>query len=108
TLSAATPINVANSSLACGNGGTSAPQKGTAQLLDTLGDRLMYRMGYRKFADHERVVIYHSVDSGGRVGVRWYELLDLSGAARVNQQGTFAPDTTHRRMAGAAMEKANV
>src|SRR5882724_328397 len=107
TLSAATPINVANSVLACGNGGTCVPQKGTAQLLDTLGDRLMNRMGYRKFADHERVVINHSVDSGGRVGVRWYELLDLSGAVRVNQQGTFAPDTTHRWMASAAMDKAN-
>ena len=107
TLSAATPINVANSVLACGNGGTCVPQKGTAQPLDTLGDRLMYRMGYRKFADHERVVINHSVDNGGRVAVRWYEVLDLSGAVRVNQQGTFAPDTTHRWMASAAMDKAN-
>ncbi len=107
TLSAATPINVANSILACGNGGTCVPQKGTAQPLDTLGDRLMYRMGYRKFADHERVVINHSVDNGGRVAVRWYEVLDLSGAVRVNQQGTFAPDTTHRWMASAAMDKAN-
>src|SRR5438132_6191523 len=107
TLSAATPINVANSILACGNGGTCVPQKGTAQPLDTLGDRLMYRMGYRKFADHERVVINHSVDNGGRVAVRRDEVLDLSGAVRVNQQGTFAPDTTHRWMASAAMDKAN-
>jgi len=107
TLSAATSISVANSALACGNGGTCVPQKGTTQLLDTLGDRLMYRMGYRKFADHERLVINHAVDNGGRVAVRWYELLDLSGAVRVNQQGTFAPDTTHRWMASAAMDKAN-
>jgi len=84
TLSAATSISVANSALACGNGGTCVPQKGTTQLLDTLGDRLMYRMGYRKFADHERLVIKHAVDNGGRVAVRWYELLDLSGAVRVN------------------------
>jgi hypothetical protein len=39
TLSAATTINVANSTLACGNGGTCVPQKGTTQKLDTLGDR---------------------------------------------------------------------
>src|SRR5207249_3485790 len=45
--------------------------------------------------------------NGGRVAVRWYEVLDLSGAVRVNQQGTFAPDTTHRWMASAAMDKAN-
>jgi len=107
TLSAATPISVASSTLACGNGGTCVPQKGTAQPLDSLGDRLMYRMGYRKFPDHERVVINHSVDSGGRVGIRWYELLDLSSAVKVNQQGTFAPDTTHRWMASAAMDNSN-
>jgi hypothetical protein len=107
SLSAATTINVANSTLACGNGGTCVPQKGTTQLLDTLGDRLMYRMPYRKFPDHERVVLNHSVGNGSQVAVRWYELLDLSGAPSVNQQGTFAPDTTFRWMASAAMDKSN-
>src|SRR5438034_9372339 len=48
-----------------------------------------------------------SVDGGGRVAVRWFELLDLSGAVRVNQQGTCAPDTTHSWMASAAMDKSN-
>jgi len=107
TLSAATTINVANTTLACGNGGTCVPQKGTAQLLDTLGDRLMYRMAYRKFVDHERVVVNHSVGNGAQVAVRWYELLDVSGAVTLNQQGTFAPDTTFRWMASAAMDKSN-
>jgi hypothetical protein len=107
TLSTPTTINVAASTLACGNGGTCVPQKGTTQTLDTLGDRLMYRMGYRKFADHERVVVNHSVDNGGPVAVRWYEVLDLSTTPTVNQQGTFAPDATSRWMASAAMDKAN-
>jgi hypothetical protein len=107
TLSSATTINVANSILACGNGGTCVPQKGTTQTLDTLGDRLMYRMGYRKFLDHERVVVNHSVDNGGPVAIRWYEILDLSGTPTLNQQGTFAADTTSRWMASAAMDKAN-
>ena len=107
TLSSPTTINVANSTLACGNGGACVPQKGTTQTLDTLGDRLMYRMGYRKFADHERVVVNHSVDSGGPVAVRWYEILDLSTTPTLHQQGTFAPDSTSRWMASAAMDKAN-
>ena len=107
SLSAPTTINVANSTLACGNGGTCVPQKGTTQLLDTLGDRMMYRMAYRKFADHERVVVNHSVASGGQVAIRWYEILDPSGAVTLNQQGTFAPDTTYRWMASAAMDKVN-
>ncbi len=107
SLSAATNIPVANSSLACGDGGTCVPQKGTTELLDTLGDRLMYRMAYRKFSDHERVVVNHAVGSGGHVAVRWYEILDPSGAITVHQQGTFAPDTTYRWMASAAMDKLN-
>ena len=107
TLSDPTTIDVANTTLACGNGGTCVPQKGTTQKLDTLGDRLMYRMAYRKFPDHERVVINHSVANGTQVAIRWYEILDPSGAVTLNQQGTFAPDTTYRWMASAAMDKSN-
>jgi len=65
----------------------------------------MYRMAYRKFSDHERVVVNHAVGSGSRVAVRWYEILDPSGVVSVHQQGTFAPDTTSRWMASAAMDK---
>jgi hypothetical protein len=107
TLSAAKTINVANTTLACGNGGTCVPQTGTTQKLDTLGDRMMYRMAYRRFADHDRVVVNHSVDNGGPVAIRWYEILDPLGAATLNQQGTFAPDSTYRWMASAAMDKSN-
>jgi hypothetical protein len=107
TLSAATTINVANTTLACGNGGTCVPQKGTTQLLDTLGDRMMYRMAYRRFPDHDRVVVNHSVGNGTPVAVRWYELLDLLTAPTLNQQGTFAPDSTYRWMASIAMDKSN-
>ena len=106
-LSAATNLPVANSNLACGDGGNCVPQEGTTELLDTLGDRLMYRMAYRKFSDHERVVVNHAVGSGGHVAIRWYEILDPSGAVTVHQQGTFAPDSTYRWMASAAMDKLN-
>jgi hypothetical protein len=64
-------------------------------------------MAYRRFADHDRVVINHSVDNGGPVAVRWYEILDPFGAVTVNQMGTFAPDATYRWMASAAMDKSN-
>jgi len=108
TMSSPTTINVANSTLACSNtGGTCVPQKGTTQRLDTLGDRMMYRMAYRKFPDHERVVVNHTVDNGGPTAVRWYEILDISGTPVLNQQGTFAPDATYRWMASIAMDKSN-
>jgi hypothetical protein len=105
TLSAATTINVANDNLACGNGGTCVPQLGTSQTLDTLGDRLMYRFAIRHFADHDRAVLNHAVANSSQVAVRWYELYDPAGSVTLNQQGTFAPDTTYRWMASIAEDK---
>src|SRR5947209_2113659 len=55
-----TTIPVAAFSQAC-NGGTCIPQLGTSQLLDSLGDRLMYRLAYRNFGDHEALVVNHSI-----------------------------------------------
>jgi hypothetical protein len=52
-------------------------------------------------------VISHLSITAVRWLVRWYELLDLSGAVSVNQQGTFTPDATYRWMASAAMDKSN-
>lgn len=104
-LSAPTTINVANDNLACGNGGTCVPQLGTAQKLDTLGDRMMYRFAVRHFADHDRAVVNHSVANGSQVAIRWYELFDPAGSVTLNQQGTFAPDTTFRWMASIAEDK---
>src|SRR6266699_963371 len=99
TLSAPTDIAVASFSEACG-GGTCIPQAGTSQLLDSLGDRPMYRLAYRNFGDHDALVFNHSVATGSSVGVRWYELRSpLSGAFTLYQQGTFAPDSTYRWMA---------
>ena len=105
TLSSPATINVANQTLACGNGGTCVPQLGTTQTLDTLGDRLMYRFAVRHFSDHDRAVVNHAVASGSQVAVRWYELYDPAGSVTVNQQGTFAPDTTFRWMASMAEDK---
>ena len=105
TLSSPATISVANQTLACGNGGTCVPQLGTTQTLDTLGDRLMYRFAVRHFSDHDRAVVNHAVASGSQVAVRWYELYDPAGSVTVNQQGTFAPDTTFRWMASMAEDK---
>jgi hypothetical protein len=101
---------VAAFSRACG-GGACIPQPGTTTQLDTLADRLMYRLSYRKFADHESLVINHSVTSGSGVGIRWYELRNATGqtlgsaAPVLFQQGTFAPTNDFRWMGSAAMDK---
>ena len=105
-------IAVAPFTLACnGSGQDCVPQPGARnpEKLDTLGERLMFRLAYRRFSDHESLLLNHSVDTGppkARTGVRWYELRDLNGATpTVFQQSTYALDTKHRWMASAAMDK---
>jgi centrosomal CEP192-like protein len=80
----------------------SVTQPGTTQKLDSLSDRLMYRLAYRKFADnHESLVVTHSITAG----IRWYEIQDPNGTPTVFQQGTFAPDASTRWMGSVAMDQ---
>jgi hypothetical protein len=112
TLTGPTTVTgVATFSRACG-GGTCIPQPGVTQLIDSLADRLMYRLSYRKFADgHESLLVNHSVANAGTTAVRWYELRNAAGntisAATpvVYQQGTHAPTPDYRWMGSAAMDK---
>ena len=112
TLTGPSTIPVAAFAEAC-NGGICIPQTGTSQKLDSLGDRLMYRLTYRHFPDgHEALVANHSVNPGGNTaGVRWYELRNpggstmASGSPVLYQQGTYAPDSTYRWMGSLAMDQ---
>jgi hypothetical protein len=103
------PINIPVSSFSpsCGGtGGTCVPQSGTTQKLDTLGDRMMYRLAYRNFGDHEALVVNHSVTSVLSVAPRWYEIRTPNNTPTIFQQGTYAPDSTFRWMGSMAMDKA--
>ena len=83
------------------------PQNGTTSTnyLDGIGDRLMFRLAYRNFGDHESVVGTYSVKSGAVAGLRWFELRNVtSGPVTVYQQSTYQPDTTWRWMGSAAMD----
>ena len=114
TFTGPTAIAVTPFTAACSGGGACIPQAGTSQRLDSLADRLMYRLAYRQFADHESLVVNHTVKVSGAKrnevdGVRWYELRNLSSSAAttptVFQQGTYAPDSTSRWMGSIAMDK---
>jgi hypothetical protein len=99
-------IPVASFAPACG-GGTCIPQSGTTQQLDSLADRLMYRLEYRNFGDHDSLVVNHSIVAGSSTGIRWYELRNVTsatGAPTLYQQGTYAPDSSYRWMGSAAMD----
>jgi hypothetical protein len=105
TFTGPTVIPVAAFSPLCG-GGTCVPQPGTTQQLDSLADRLMYRLAYRNFGTHESLVVNHSVTAGSGGGVRWYEIQNPSGTPTVAQQSTFAPDSNYRWMGSIAMDQA--
>ena len=108
TFTGPTNITVAPFTPLC-NGGTCVPQPPQpnlpAQQLDSLADRLMYRLAYRNFGDHESLVVNHSVTAGSSGGVRWYELQNPNGAVTVAQQSTFAPDSAFRWMGSIAMDR---
>jgi hypothetical protein len=105
TFTGPTNLPVQAFSKACG-GGTCIPQSETTQQLESLGDRLMFRLAYRNFGDHEALVVSHSVVAGTSVGTRWYELRPSAGSLTVYQQGTYAPDSSYRWMGSIAMDKA--
>jgi hypothetical protein len=81
--------------------GSGIPQKGSPQLLETLGDRLMYRLQYRKFNGYSSMVLNHSVNAGaGIAGIRWYELRNTGTAWSIYQQATYAPNDGNSRWMG--------
>jgi hypothetical protein len=76
--------------------------------LDGIGDRLMYRVAYRNFGDHESIVLNHTVNATGhQAGVRWYEIRNVTTSPSLYQQGTYigaTPDTQHRWMGSVAQD----
>jgi len=92
----------------CGNSRNCISQPGTTATIDALSDRLMYRLQYRNFGDHESLVVNHTVDADGadHAGIRWYEIRNPGSSPVIYQQGTYAPDTNNRWLGSAAMDSA--
>ncbi len=88
------------------NGGV--PQLGSSRFLEVLGDRLMYRLQYRKFNGYSAMVLNHSVNTGSGVcGVRWYQLKNTGSGWTIYQQSTYAPaDNNSRWMGSISMDTA--
>lgn len=83
----------------------SIPQVGTAQKLDSIGERLLHRLAYRRFAGHESLVTNHSIGGRAIAAPRWYEIRDPGNMPVVAQQGTFSPDKTSRWIGSIAMDR---
>jgi hypothetical protein len=103
-------ITVPSYSLACG-GGDCIPQPSPGEEVESLGDRLLFRLGYRNFGDHESMVVAHSVTPGkGSTAVsamRWYELRATPPGKDFSlyQAGTYQNKTTSLWMGSTAMDK---
>jgi hypothetical protein len=94
-------IAVASYAQAC-SGGTCIPQSGTTNQLDSLADRVMYRLAYRNYGTYESLVVDHAVTAGSSAGMRWYEIRSPGGTPSVYQSGTYAPDSNYRWMGSIA------
>ncbi len=114
------PLSIASFNPVChGNfGGSCVPQKGITDLLDSLGDRLMYRLAYYNDGPSFPSPKQHwfvNVDvtaSGGQSAVRWMEFATSQSvvnptALAILQQGTYAPDFNWRWMGSLARDQNN-
>jgi hypothetical protein len=106
TLTLYKSIGVATYHEACG-GGSCIPQPGTSQQLDSLGDRLMYRLAYRNMGNGtDSLLVNHSVQvssADNQTGVRWYRVIDPTASTSVIQ-GTYSPDSATYRWMGSIAE----
>ena len=107
-------FSVGGTTLPCnGTGGTCVDQPNTTTNLDTLGDRLMYRLAYRNRGGVDSLVVTHSVDPDGAgarsSAIRWYEIRNpLNNPADTNtglrpfvyQNATFDPGASGDRWMG--------
>lgn len=84
------------------------PSTCTSVQLESLSDRLMFKQQYRNFGSYQTMVNNHTVDvdGTGHAGIRWYEIRNSGSGWTIYQQGTYAPDASHRWMGSIAMNGA--
>jgi len=82
------------------------PEPSPGERVDSLGDRLMYRLAYRNFGDFESLVATHSIEGGAFSGVRWYEIRNPGTSPFLFQQGTVVDPSLDYWMGSIAMDKA--
>jgi hypothetical protein len=100
-------ISVAAFSEICARATTLAciPEPNPGEKVDGLADRVMFRLAYRNFGDHETLVANHTVAGGALGGVRWYEIRNPASAIKVYQEGTIVDPTVDYWLGSVAMDK---
>ncbi len=80
------------------------PELNPGEKVDGLSDRVMFRLAYRNFGDHESLVVNHTIQGGALAGVRWYELRNPA-APFVYQQSTLVDPDVNYWLGSVAMDK---
>ncbi len=78
------------------------------QTQSVLAQIVMHRPVYRRFSDHESIVLNFSVDVDPAVnlsGIRWVELRREDADWFLYQEGTYSPDDDHRFMGSISMDR---
>ena len=81
------------------------PEPEPGEKVDGLSDRVMFRLAYRNFGDHEALVANHTVKGGALGGVRWYEIRNPGATPSIFQQGTIIDPDTDFWLGSAAMDR---
>jgi hypothetical protein len=79
------------------------PEPPPGEKVDALSDRVMFRLAYRNFGDHESLVVNHTIAGGPLAGVRWYEIRNPS-APSVYQQSTLIDPNVDYWLGSIAMD----
>jgi hypothetical protein len=92
------------------NGNNCVPQPGTANRLDTLGSRHMYRLVYRNFGNTgDALLVTQAVDAvpgGTQADLRWWHIRFPGwNPPVVHQNSNFIPDSQSRWMGSAAFDR---
>jgi hypothetical protein len=108
SFSGPTLINVAAFNEICARAVTVSciPEPAPGEKVDGLSDRVMFRLAYRNFGDHEALVVNHTVAGGALGGVRWYEIRNPGSTPTVFQQGTVIDPSTDYWLGSVAMDRA--
>ena|ERR1035437_1786484 len=98
TFTGPTTLTVASYTDACATTDSCIKQPSGGENLDALGDRLMFRLAYRNFTDHESMVVNHSIKASGTgkapSAVRWYEVRSPGSSPVIFQSGTVGGGTS--------------
>jgi hypothetical protein len=103
------PIAVPTYFLGCGGFAACIPQPSPgSELLDSLGDRLMYRLARFDDGTNQHFLVNHSVNNTTGMAARWYEFRAPTGSTSLSlyQSGETPDDGEYRWMGSVAYDKA--